>query len=69
MSNFGKRLRALRQERNLSQGQVAEKCEISVNYLRHIEKSRRTPSIDLLVTLCNLFDVSPVHLLQDTLDK
>jgi len=67
LSNFGERLRTLRQDRNWSQGHVAEACNISVNFLRHVEKSRRIPNIELLVTLCNLFDVSPVHLLQDTL--
>ena len=67
MSNFGERLKTLRNDQNLSQGQLAEASKISVNYLRHIEKSRRVPNIDLLVVFCNLFDVSPAFLLQDAL--
>jgi len=67
LSNFGERLKTLRNDQNLSQGQLAEASKISVNYLRHIEKSRRVPNIDLLVVFCNLFDVSPAFLLQDAL--
>ena len=67
MNNFGERIKALRNDHDWSQEQLADASKISINYLRHIEKSRRVPNIELLVTFCNLFDVSPAYLLQDTL--
>ena len=65
--NFGDRIKKLRHEKGLSQEQLAEICGSSVIFIRHIEKSRRTPNLDLLVCLCNNLGTSPDYLLQDSL--
>ena len=67
MPDFGERIKKIRNEKNLSQEKLAEACNISTVFLRHIEKSRRTANTELLVNLCNTLDVSPEYLLQDAL--
>jgi len=67
LNSLGNRIRTLRLEKKLSQEQLAEACEISVISLRHFEKSRRIPNVTLLVRFCNVLEVSPEYLLQDSL--
>lgn len=52
------RLKQLRQERGLTQQQLADALGLnSVTYLRY-EKGQREPSIDLLIVFAEYFDVS-----------
>ena len=52
------RLKQLRQERGLTQQQLADDLGLnSVTYLRY-EKGQREPSIDLLIIFAEYFDVS-----------
>lgn len=60
---LGQRLRELRDERGLTQKQVAEMLHInSVTYL-HYEKDQREPPLGLLADLAKFFDVSVDYLL------
>ena len=54
----GKRIKSLREEKGYTQVQLSEKVRISFDHLRAIEHGRRTCSIELLVDLHILFDVS-----------
>ena len=54
----GKRIKALREEKGYTQVQLSETVRISFDHLRAIEHGRRTCSIELLVDLHILFDVS-----------
>jgi transcriptional regulator with XRE-family HTH domain len=62
--DFGNRLRAIRQERKLTQEQFAELVGISVDFLSLIERGRNAPSFETLdqiakglgVTVMALFD-------------
>lgn len=47
-TRFGKRLRSLRRERDLSQERFAELLGISVDFLSLIERGRNSPSFDTL---------------------
>jgi len=67
MSNFGERLKNIRTEKGLTQDQLAESCDTSAGLIRHIEKSRRRPSYDMLLTICNVLNTSPEYLMQDEL--
>jgi len=67
MSNFGDRLKAERTARNMSQSKLAELCSTSEVVIRGFEKSRRKPSYDSLIKICNALMISPAHLLQDEL--
>ena len=60
---FGQRLKELREERGLTQKQVADELGIhSVTYL-HYEKSQREPPLLLLAQMANYFDVTVDFLL------
>ena len=59
----GKRIKSLREEQGYTQVQLSEKVRISFDHLRAIEHGRRTCSIELLVDLHILFDVSLDYLI------
>lgn len=54
---FGKRLRAARMYRHLTQQHVADILEMTVNAYQKYEQSERFPSLETLVKLADLFDV------------
>ena len=56
--HFNKRLRELRKEKNLTQGQVAYALGIKLNTYAHMEKDGKRPSADMLKKLSELFFVS-----------
>ncbi len=60
---IGQRIAATRKTRGLTQGKLAEKADISNNYLSHIENSRSIPSLETLISICDALDVTPDHLL------
>ena len=59
----GKRIKSLREEKGYTQVQLLETIRISFDHLRAIEHGRRTCSIELLVDLHVLFDVSLDYLI------
>ena len=60
---LGKRLKELREEKNLTQKQVADALKInSVTYL-HYEKSQREPPLLLVAEMAVYFNVSVDYLL------
>lgn len=60
---LGQRLRELREERGLTQKQIAESMHInSVTYL-HYEKNQREPPLALLADFANFFGVTVDYLL------
>ena len=54
----GKRIKALREEKRLTQMELAEQICITTDHLRAIERGRRACSIDLLVDLSLFFEVT-----------
>ena len=61
---FGKRIRILRRERQLTQEQLAEAAGISVDFLSLIERGRNAPSFQKIQRLANALGV-PVKVLFD----
>ena len=66
--DLGKRVRELRPKLDLTQEELAEKCGISASFLGHIERGTRVASIETLVGLCNLLQVTPQYLLSASLN-
>lgn len=66
--HIGKRLGDLRRMRNLTSEQLAELCGIDNTHIRHIESGSRSPSLGLLIRLCNALKVSPYYFLQDCIE-
>ena len=62
-SAFGRRVRETRKERKLSQAEMAEKLNISTNHYGHIEQGNKGCSIDLLLEMADVLQVSTDYLL------
>ena len=54
---FGLKLRELRQERGLSPAELARRCEVSVSYLNEIEKGKKYPKADKILSFSKVLDV------------
>jgi transcriptional regulator with XRE-family HTH domain len=57
------RLRWARYRKNLTQEQLAQKTKLSTNYIAHLERGSRMPSVDVLITLGNVLGVNPADFL------
>lgn len=57
------RIMLLRRAMGLSQLQLAQKLSISPSTLGMYEQSRRTPSLDLLISMSQIFNVSLDYLI------
>ena len=55
---MGNRIRQLRKERNISQGELAAALSISLAYMGHIERGTRIPSLDTLARVAVCLGVS-----------
>ena len=66
-ADIGKRIRVIRQKRDWSQEQLAEKIDISVTHMSHIETGNTKLSLPVLVKVANALEVSTDELLCDSL--
>jgi transcriptional regulator with XRE-family HTH domain len=64
---FGTHIRKLRRARKLTQEALAERCELSVDAIRRIERGRLSPTLETLRKLANGLDLS-LHALFQNLD-
>ncbi len=55
---IGKRIRELRKRCSLSQAQLAEKADLSTQYVSQIETAKKHVSLNALVKIANVLDVS-----------
>lgn len=66
MQRFGEKLRTLRERRGLSIRQLAALLDIhSHSHIVNLEAGRKQPSVDLILKVCELFQVSPNQLMLD----
>ena len=63
---IGKRIAELRKSRGMTQANLAEKAEITNNFLSHIERSYSIPSLETLVRICDALEVTPDAILLGT---
>lgn len=68
-SSFGKKLRSARTSKGLTQFELAEKINISPNFLGDIERGIKLPSLPTLILLCNTLKVSLDYLFAGSLDN
>jgi transcriptional regulator with XRE-family HTH domain len=62
-TKIGKRIRATRKQRGLSQERLAEMAEVGTGHISHIENGHTKVSVQTLVNICNALDVSADELL------
>ena len=67
--DLGMRVRTVRRQMGLTQEELAERVGISASFLGHIERGTRVASLETLVAMCNTLNVSPVYLLQASLQS
>ena len=60
---FGRRLRQLRQSRDLTQEALAEAADLSGNYISDLELGLKVPSLTIIVRLSQALDVASADLL------
>lgn len=58
MLNIGERITQLRKQQNLSQDELAKKAEVSRTIIGNYERNANTPSIEVLLKLAKVFNVS-----------
>lgn len=69
MEYFGDKLRALRMEKKLMQNDLAARLGIVGASVSSYEKNKQYPSVEVLIQLCQTFDVSADYLLGLSDDK
>ena len=57
-SLIGERISFYRHRAGLTQEQLAEKCNMSVYHLNRIEKGRKKPSLDVLMTIADSLGIT-----------
>lgn len=65
---FGQVLRELRQNRGLSQEQLALVCDLDRTFISMLERGRRQPSLSSVITLAQALGTQPHKLVKNTTD-
>ena len=69
MRNFGSKLRALRKHNGLSLWKLAEQFGYQTHsYLNEVELGRKEPTVELVLKVARLFDVTTDELLKDEIE-
>jgi len=66
---IGKKLQSIRKTHGYTQEKMAEKIECSTRYIGDIEQDRSKPSYEVLVKICNTFNISMDEIFSGYLDK
>lgn len=64
-SLIGSKIAKLRKERNMTQEQLAEKLDISIKHCSAVERGLSSLSLEKLIDVSKLFDVSLDYLVKD----
>lgn len=66
-AQVGARIRQLRKTKGWSREVLAKKCDISINYVGHIERGTRKMSLDTFTSLCRGLETNADVLLWGTI--
>ena len=61
--SFGEKMKNLREDHDLTQGQLGEKLNMTQRKISYIENDKYEPSIDDIKTICTFFNVSADYML------
>ncbi|MBD5535909.1 MAG: helix-turn-helix transcriptional regulator [Lachnospiraceae bacterium] len=62
-------VRLYRKQRNLTQLELAERADLSVDSIKRVERGSRTMSLENFMRIADALDVSVSHLLYESLDR
>ncbi len=68
MQRFGEKLRVLRKRRGLTVRQLAAMLGVTHSHIVGIEKGKHNPSVDMVIKVADVFDISIDRLLRDNLE-
>lgn len=66
---IGSKIQDARKEKGYTQEYVAEKIDKSVDILRSIENGRSVGSVETLLNICNVLEITSDYIFSDLLDK
>ena len=64
--NMGDRIREVRKKQGLTQDQLAERLDVSVEFVGQIERAQKLPSMQVFIKLIEVLNVSADYLLRDS---
>lgn len=67
--DIGKRIRAARTAKGITQEKLAEMVNAGTTHISHIETGNTIPSLKTFIAIVNALDVSPNELLCDNVEK
>lgn len=68
LESIGKNIRKYRLMKKLRQEDLAEKADLSINYIGAIERGEKIPSLETLLVIINALGVSADMILVDVID-
>lgn len=63
---MGDRIKETRKKKGLTQEQLAEKVDITLEYISQIERGLKMPNMQVFIKLVEVLDVSADYLLRDS---
>ena len=66
---IGERIQKARNEKGYTQEYVAEKIDKSIDILRSVENGRSVGSVETLLNICNILEITFDYIFIDLLDK
>lgn len=69
LDTIGKNIRKFRETKKLRQEDLAEKAELTTNYIGMIERGEKIPALDTFIKILNALGVSADMVLSDVLDN
>lgn len=69
LDTIGKNIRKFREIKKLRQEDLAEKTELTTNYIGMIERGEKIPSLETFINILNSLGVSADMVLSDVLDN
>ena len=63
---FGTTIKQLRKEQKLTQKVLAEKADLSIDYIHDIEHNIYNPTLNVVVSLAQALELKPSELIQQT---
>lgn len=63
LKQIGQNVQARRKEMKMTQAQLAEKAQLSVVHVSHIENGSVAMSLDSLLTICSVLELTPNDIL------
>ena len=64
--NMGNRIKEIRKRNGLTQEQLAERLDLSVDFVGQIERGLKLPSMQVFIRLVEVLNVSADYLLRDS---